>query len=149
MSEGKPQGIGQWVRSWLLIALGVLIAELTSDGIYFDNNLALVCGVLIISFLNVFLRPLLILLTLPFVLLSLGLGLVVINALLLWIAGSLGLGFHVEGFWSALWGAIVIGFTSFVANVLLGDPKMKVKIQRGGPPRSGGGKSGGGDVIDV
>jgi len=148
MSSTKPQGWTGLVWSWLLIALGVLLAERTSEGIYVDNATSLVLGVLFISLLNVFLRPILLLLTLPFVILTLGLGIIVINALVFWIAGSIVPGFHVEGFWSALWGAIVVGLISMLANAFFGGGKVKVKVERGGGgPRDKKGKDD--DVIDV
>lgn len=145
MGNAKPKGWTGLIWSWLLIALGVLIAERTSDGIFVDNGTSLVLGVLFISLLNVFLRPILLLLTLPFVVLTLGLGIIVINALVFWIAGSIVPGFHVEGFWSALWGAIVVGLLTLLANSFFGGPK--VKVQRGSRNQRDQRKDD--DVIDV
>ncbi|MEO0793922.1 MAG: phage holin family protein [Verrucomicrobiota bacterium] len=146
----KPDSIGGWFRSWILIALGVFLAAWTSDGIQFENNVSLLLAVLMISVLNVVLRPILILLTLPFVFLTLGLGIIIINALLFWLAGSIVPGFEVAGFWSALWGAIVVGFTSLIVNLFLGGTKVKVQRYNGNR-RSIGGKRdrGDDDVIDV
>ncbi|MGE9297147.1 MAG: phage holin family protein [Puniceicoccales bacterium] len=149
MGADKPDSFVGWLRSWALIALGVVLAAATSDGIEFDSNLSLVLAVLLISILNVILRPVMILLTLPFVVLTLGLGIVVINALLFWLAGSIVPGFEVAGFWSAMWGAIVVGFTAFMANVLFGSPKMKVKIQRSGGQSRQSINRRDDDVIDV
>ena len=70
----------------------------------------------------------------------------VINALLLWMVGSLVKGFHVTGFWAAFWGALVISLVSLLANAFLGKgPKVQVK-KGGGRKDSGGGD---GPVIDV
>ncbi|GHB90311.1 phage holin family protein [Cerasicoccus arenae] len=148
MSEAKPDNWIGWLRSWVLIALGVLLAAWTSEGIRFETDLSLILGVLLISVLNVFLRPLLLLLTLPFVILTLGLGVVVINALLFWLAGSLVPGFEVVSFWAALWGALVVSFTSFMANVLFGSSRVRVRVQQnGGRPVKK--KTRNDDVIDV
>lgn len=147
MSAAKPKGWTGLIWSWLLIALGVLLAERTSEGIHVDDGMSLVFGVLFISLLNVFLRPLMLLLTLPFVILTFGLGIIIINALIFWIAGSIVPGFHVDGFWAALWGAIVVGVLSIIANAFIGGPKAKIKIERGGPGGKGRGKDD--DVIDV
>lgn len=137
------------IWSWLLIALGVLLAERTSDGIFVDNGTSLVLGVLFISLLNIFLRPVLLLLTLPFVLLTLGLGIIVINALVFWIAGSIVPGFHVEGFWSALWGAIVVGLITLLANSFFGGPKTRIRVNRGNRGRGDGSGKKDENVIDV
>lgn len=142
MAESTPSW-GTWLRSWVLIALGVLLAAWTNDGIRFESNGSLVFAVLLISLFNVFLRPVLVLFTLPFVVFTFGLGIVVINALLFWLAGSLVPGFEVTGFWPALWGAIVVGLTSLVVNVLLGGPRS-----RPGPPQGPCSKRDD-DVIDV
>jgi len=131
MTRVKDDSIVGWLRSWALICLGVLLAAWSSDGIRFESDFSLLLAVLLISFLNVILRPLLILFALPFVVLTLGLGIVIINALLFWLASAIVPGFEVAGFWSALWGAIVVGLTSMIANAFLGGPKVRVRVQRG------------------
>lgn len=122
-------------RTWVVMALAVAFAALTSDGIRFANPVSLLVAVLLISALNTFLKPLLILFALPFVVLTLGLGIVIINALLFWLVGSLGLGFSVTGFWPAVWGAIVLGVAQFACDFLFGGKKgsgtIRVHTQRG------------------
>jgi putative membrane protein len=75
--------------------------------------------VLLLSFFNLFLKPLLVLFTLPFILLTMGLGLIVINALLFLFVGWLVEGFYVASFWSALGGACVVSVTNFVMSRML------------------------------
>ncbi len=104
----------------MLIAVGVLIAAHTSRGISYEDYLALVLVVLVLSFLNLILKPVLILFTLPFVILSLGFGVWVINALLLRMADGLVTGFTVASWEAAFWGALVISLTSLAANLFLG-----------------------------
>jgi putative membrane protein len=80
---------------------------------------------LVFGLLNAFVRPILKLLTCPLILLTLGLFTFVINAIVLWltsaISGSLGLGFHVSGFWAAFLGALVVTVVSVLLSVVLRD----------------------------
>lgn len=110
----------QLLKSWILIAIGVLIASNTAQGIHYDSNSALIVAVLLLSLFNVFLKPLLLLFSLPFIVLSFGLGIWIINALLFLGVGGLVEGFHVYSFSSALWGALVVSITSGLANLLFG-----------------------------
>ncbi|MFH2128295.1 MAG: phage holin family protein, partial [Pseudomonadota bacterium] len=70
---------------------------------------------------NALVRPILILLTLPITLVTMGLFIVVINALMLWLTGTLLAGFQVHGFWTAVGGALVLSIISMAANSLVGD----------------------------
>jgi putative membrane protein len=80
---------------------------------------------IIFGLVNAIVRPILRLLTLPLVVLTLGLFLLVLNALMLllteWIANQFDLAFHVDGFWSALLGALIITVVSFLINIVLPD----------------------------
>ncbi len=105
--------------SWLLIALGVFLSTYTSSGIEYESWGTLVAVVIVLSILNLFLKPLLVFFTLPFVIISLGLGVWLINAVLLMLAGKIVEGFHVASFVSALWGAFVISVTSMIANMVI------------------------------
>lgn len=80
--------------------------------------IALVVAV-ILGLLNAVVRPVLILLTLPITLLTLGLFIFVINALLFWFVSSFVAGFQVDGFWTALWGSIVYSLITFIANAVV------------------------------
>lgn len=90
-----------------------------------DQVLALVIVALIFGVINAFVKPILKLFSLPFIILTLGLFLLVINAALLlltsWIAGEIGLGFEVDGFWTAVLGSIVITIVSWVLEAVLPD----------------------------
>jgi putative membrane protein len=117
------------VLRWLVIALSVVIATHTSRGniTYMakgywgpDGLGTLALVVLVLSFFNTAIKPILILFTLPFVVLTLGLGLLVINALLFLLAGQVVPGFQVAGFWPACWGAFVVSVMSLIANRWLG-----------------------------
>jgi putative membrane protein len=84
-------------------------------------GVALVFGVV-----NAVIRPLLKILTFPLIIVTLGLFALVVNGLMLWLtsslSASLGLGFHVSGFWAAFWGAIVVSLTSLVLSLLIREP---------------------------
>lgn len=126
---------------WLVLALGVLLAERLLPGIRCDSGLTLVVVVLLLSLLNVVLKPLLLLFTLPFIILSMGLGIWLINAVLFYLVGRLVDGFHVAGFGSALLGALIVSVTNLVINRLFASPPKPP-----GPPAGGGKRD---DVIDI
>ncbi len=117
------------MQNGLLAALGVVIASHTSSGIHYVDGLTLLVVVLVLSVLNIFLKPLLLLLTIPFIILTLGLGLWVINAILLLLAGYLVEGFVVVSLPAALWGAFVMSLTSMVGNLILGG-KNAIRVKR-------------------
>jgi putative membrane protein len=75
----------------------------------------------VLGVINAVLRPLLMLLTLPLTILTLGLFALVINGLMLYIAGTVVRGFHVTGFWSAVFGALFLSVISWVANAFISD----------------------------
>jgi putative membrane protein len=111
--------LGNWLVRWGVLALGVVLAAHIVPGIGYDDLMTLVVVVLLLSFFNLFLKPLLVLFALPFILLTLGLGLVVINALLFLFVAWLVPGFHVVSFWSALGGACIVSVTNFVLSRML------------------------------
>ena len=82
----------------------------------------LVC--LVIGFINVFIRPLLEFISMPITFLTLGLFSFVVNALLLMLAGAIAPGFEVSGFWSALFGSIVLSLFSGLVDIYLPDFKF-------------------------
>ncbi len=135
--------LSQLFVRWLVLAIGVALAANLVDGITCDSVGALIAVVVLLSFFNAILRPLLVLFTLPFILLTMGLGVVVINALLFLFVGRLVSGFHVAGFWPALWGSLVVSVTNMVMSGLTRGPRKPP-----GPPRSSApAKSD--DVIDI
>ena len=103
---------------WVVIAAGVFVAAHTSKGISYDNNQTLALVVLVLSLLNLFAKPLLVFFALPFVLVTFGIGLWFINAGLLMLTAKLVEGFHVESFFVALWGSLVISALSLLAGLV-------------------------------
>lgn len=121
--------------TWLLAtAAGVAVATWLIDGIYFTGPstgqeelkhkvLPLLLVALILGIVSNFVRPVVTFFSIPFIILTLGLFLLVINALMLmltaWIAGDVGIGFHVDGFWNALAGSIIITIVNWGTASLL------------------------------
>jgi putative membrane protein len=103
---------------WSVLALGVALAAKIVSGISYKDGTTLLVVVLLLSFFNAILKPLLVLFTLPFIVLTLGIGVLIINALLFLWVGKLVDGFHVANFWSALWGALIVSITNMVLNSL-------------------------------
>jgi putative membrane protein len=105
---------------WLVTAVAVLAAAHIVSGVdYHGNYAALAITALILGILNAFLRPLLLLVTLPLNVLSFGILTLFINAFLFWLAGRLVSEFTVDGFWSAFFGALIVSIVSFFLNSLL------------------------------
>lgn len=126
---GGLQGV--FVRL-LISGVAVFLAVATVPGLEADSFGAGVAAVLVLTVLNLLLRPILLILTLPLIVLSLGLFLLMLNALLLELTAYLVKGFTVTGFWPALWGALVISIVTSVLNFLTGDYRQ-VEIHRTEP----------------
>jgi putative membrane protein len=104
----------QLLVRWGILAIGVMLATKLVPGIRCDDGGTLILVVLVLSLFNAILKPLLVLFTLPFILLTLGLGVIVINALLFLFVGRLIEGFYVDSFWSAAGGALIVSITNLV-----------------------------------
>lgn len=100
----------------LITGVAVFLAIATVPGLEAESLSAGIAAVLVLTILNLILRPILFVLTLPLIVLSLGLFLVVLNALLLELTAYLVKGFTVSGFWSAIGGALVISIVTTVLN---------------------------------
>ena len=109
----------------LLINTAALwVATQLISGISFDGDWRLLLAVaLVFGVLNALVRPVLIILTFPFLLVTLGLFTLVLNAFMLWLTSALsealGLGFHVRDFWAAFLGALVVSIVSIALSVFL------------------------------
>jgi putative membrane protein len=117
------------ILRWIITAVALAVTAWLVPGIYItDNNGWLAVGVMaaVLGLVNALVRPLLTLLSCPLIVLTLGLFVLVINAAVLglasWIAVNwLRVGFYIDGFWPALFGAIVVSIVSVVLSLLLGD----------------------------
>jgi putative membrane protein len=108
---------------WFITTLAILVVPYVSSGVTVDGlGTALIAGAFL-GILNACVRPVLIILTLPLTILSIGLFIFIINALLFQLAASVVPGMHVESFWSALFASIIVSIVSWILNSLV----------RGGP----------------
>jgi putative membrane protein len=119
----------------LINAAALWAATQFVSGISFDGDWRLLFAVaLVFGVLNVIVRPILKVLTFPFLIISLGLFIFVLNAVMLWLTGAvsdaLGLGFHVSGFHAAFFGALVVTIVSFVLSLFVGKDKDERRTRR-------------------
>ena len=105
--------------SWLINALALLALPYVLNSIQISNFYTALIVALVLGLVNAVIRPILVLLTLPVTVLTLGLFILVINALLFWFVASFVEGFHVTGFWSAFFGAIVYSIISWALAALI------------------------------
>ncbi|WP_353151884.1 phage holin family protein [Pollutimonas bauzanensis] len=104
---------------WILNAVALLVVAYILPGITVASFGSALIAALVLGLLNTLVKPLLILLTLPITIVTLGLFLLVLNALVFWFAGSVLKGFQVSGFWWALLGAFVYSLVSGLLSRLL------------------------------
>lgn len=116
-------GIRRALTRVLITGVAVFLAVATIPGLEAETLSAGIAAVLVLTILNVILRPILFVLTLPLIVLSLGLFLVVLNALLLELTAYLVTGFTVSGFWSAIGGAVVISIVTTLLNGWMDAPR--------------------------
>jgi len=116
----------------LITGIAVFLAVMIVPGLGIDSFGAGLAAVLVLTFLNLLVRPLLLVLTLPLIVLSLGLFLIVVNALLLELTAYLVTGFSVAGFWPAVGGAVVISLVTMVLNAWTSDNR---RTERHPPPQ--------------
>lgn len=164
-----PSKVKDLLLRWIVTTLAVLITAEVIPGIEYDNGRDLLLATLLLGLFNVFLRPLLVIVTigvlgainfvlglrlamrtLPLQFLFFGFLLLVINAGLLLVVGRIIPAFHVDHFAAAFWGGLLIGLLTLALNLLTGRGNTRVEFHRGLPPSPS--KNSGGDdgpVIDV
>jgi putative membrane protein len=105
----------------LITAVAVYLAAYLLPGVTITNIQTTIIVALVLALLNTFIKPILIILTIPITILTLGLFLLVINALMVkWAAGLVN-GFHVDGWWSALLVSLIVTIVSYILNGIIGD----------------------------
>ena len=129
--EGDP---ADWSLRSMLVRFvvnlaGLWLAAAIVPGITIDDWQSLVAGTAIFAIANTLLKPLATMLSCCLIIVTFGLFVVVINAAMLgvtaWAAGQIGLNFRVDGFWSAVFGALVISAVSLVAAMLIRPPRVQ------------------------
>ena len=117
----------------MITGLGIWLAAYLVPGVSATSTGALIWAAIALGLINAFVRPVLVLLTLPFTILTLGLFLLLLNAAMLNLAGWFVDGFEVVGFWNAVFGAIVVSLVSGLCSKFIG-PKGRYEVlvvQRG------------------
>jgi len=129
-----------FLARWGITAVSLALAAQVMDGIWFegassgraeidDKIVPLLVVALISCAITAFVKPVLTILSIPFILVTLGLFLIVLNALLLqltaWLADLVDVGFHVDGFWPAVGGAIIISVTTWILDAFVGVDERK------------------------
>ena len=108
--------MGAFVLRWFVTTIAVLVAERLLPGIQCNGWGTLLGASLLLGIINAFVRPVLLLLSLPFIIVTMGLFILVVNALLLWLVGNIIPGFYVDGFWDAFFGSIIISLVSWILS---------------------------------
>jgi len=103
----------------LVNAVALWIVTLIVPGISVSGIGGLILAALILGIVNAILRPILVLISLPLEILTLGLFTLVINALLFWLVGALHVGLTVQGFWPGFWGALVMSIVSWLLSAFV------------------------------
>ena len=139
----------RFLQRWLINTVAVMVAAKIVPGIECDSIITLFAASLLLGILNALLRPLLWLLSLPLVILTLGLFALVINALLLYFVGYLVKSFVVADFRAAFWGSLIISLVSLALNSITGTGDSRIEFRRSKPRSSADRGDGDGPVIDV
>jgi putative membrane protein len=117
-----------FVFRWLITTVAVMVAAAFVRGIRYDSAWALLVAALLLGILNAFVRPVLLLIGAPLILLTLGLFILIVNGLMLyWVPGIVS-GFHVDTFGSAFWGAILIGIVSWMLSAFFRGSDGRVHV---------------------
>jgi putative membrane protein len=108
-----------WIARWIVNAAALLLVAYIFPGVQVESFLAALIAALVLGLVNAIVRPVLVVLTLPVTLLTLGLFLFVINALLFWLVAEVVHGFTVTGFWAAFLGSILYSIVTLLTSWLL------------------------------
>src|SRR5277367_7189948 len=151
--QPQTQHLVRFLKSWLICTFAVLVAVQVVSGIHFRDPglLAPVLTALVLGILNAFIRPILVIFALPLLILTLGLFMLVINALMLcFVSWLMQPYFQVNTFGAAVLGALVISLVSGALNILTGNPNARITVHRRPPsPNKKTDNDDNGPVIDV
>jgi putative membrane protein len=117
-----------FVFRWIITTVAVMIAPVFISGIRYDTTASLIGAALLLGILNAFVRPVLLILSAPLILLTLGFFILIINALMLRLVPSLVIGFHVDSFGSAFWGALLISIISWILSAFFRGSDGRVHV---------------------
>jgi putative membrane protein len=126
----KHKAILQFCLRAAFAALGLWLASGLLDGLHFDRPQTLIMAALLLGVINAVIKPLVLILTLPITIVTLGFFLLVINAGMLGLVASLLAGFKIDSFWTAVGASLIVSFCSAIAAALMGGVKIKMAIKR-------------------
>jgi putative membrane protein len=116
---------------WIVLTASIFFVSYVLDGVKVDNFFTALFAAAVLGILNSIVRPVLIILTLPINFLTFGIFTFIINAALLMLVSVIIPGFHIDSFWTAVWGSILISITNALLNLFL-------RENRPPPPRPTG-----------
>jgi putative membrane protein len=125
---GYGARVRHFVFRWIITTVAVMVAAALSSWIRYDTWGSLVAAALLLGILNAFVRPVLLLLSAPLILVTMGLFILVINGLMLYWVPTFVPGFHVDRFSSAIWGALVIGVVSWMLSAFFRGSDGRVHV---------------------
>lgn len=114
-----PSPFARFLLHWAISSTSLWIASLVFAGIRFADASSLIVSALVLGFANAVVRPVLVVLTFPLTIFTLGFFLLVVNALVLLLVSALVRGFEISGFWTAFFASIFIAVTSFFIQSFL------------------------------
>ena len=117
-----------FVFRWMITTVAVMVVPAFISGIRYDTVGSLIGAALLLGILNAFVRPVLLILSAPLILVTLGLFILVVNALLLRFVPSMVIGFYVDSFGSAFWGALLISIISWVLSAFFRGSDGRVHV---------------------
>lgn len=126
----KHSALLQFCLRAAFAALGLWLATGILDGLHFDNAQTLIMAALLLGVVNAVVRPLVLILTLPITIVTLGLFLLAINAGMLALVALLLDGFHINSFWTAVGASLIVSLCSGLAAALMGGVKVQVNVHR-------------------
>lgn len=111
--------MGKFIGKILVTALAALIVSYLLPGVSIDSGTSAILLAVVLALLNSFIKPILIILTIPITVLTLGLFLLVINMLIIRLSSEIVAGFHVAGWWAALWFSILLSLVTYLIESLI------------------------------
>lgn len=137
-----------FVIRWAITAVAVMVTAWIFTGISYDSTASLLGASLLLGIINAFVRPILLILSLPFIVVTMGLFIFVVNALLLLFVSAMIPSFHVGGFWDAFFGSVIISIVSWLMSLFFRASDGKVHLITHHGAARGGMKQADAKVID-
>ncbi len=121
----KP--LSRLVLRWIVCSLGLWIAAgLLGSSISYDGTAAIVIGGLVLAIVNIVIKPIIVILSLPAILVTLGLFMIVINGLMVFLVSKLYTALHITNLWAAIFAGMVIGLVNYLVSTILEDKHERI-----------------------